>query len=126
VDVRKKPVPPPQVLDVNVTIAGSRGSKGSRISLVYVRAPSGARVTVRCRGRGCKTRSQSVRGARRRLRFRKFERKLSAGAKLSVTVTKRGYIGRYISFKIRRRRAPLRSDLCLKEGATRPTRCPPS
>jgi len=42
-----------------VRIAGSDTSSGVRLSLLTVQAPVGARITVRCRGRGCPGKSAS-------------------------------------------------------------------
>jgi hypothetical protein len=58
-------------------------------------------------------RIQSVRGKR-----------LRAGVRLEILVTKPDRIGRYTRFRIRRDRAPKRFDSCIRFGATRPSPCP--
>ena len=57
-------------------------------------------------------------------RLRAFERFLPAGTVLQVRVTSAGRIGKYASFVIRAHSAPLRNDLCLMPGKTKPATCP--
>jgi hypothetical protein len=57
-------------------------------------------------------------------RLRTFERFLPAGIVLQVRVTSGGRIGKYASFVIRARSAPLRTDLCLIPGQAKPRACP--
>jgi len=51
-------------------------------------------------------------------------RHLRAGTVLEVFVTQKGMIGKYTRFKIRRLKAPLRTDSCTAPGRTRVRRCP--
>jgi hypothetical protein len=108
-----------------VGIAGALERSAVHIRRLTVQAPRQARIAIRCRGKGC-PRPQRRRRARTSARFRRFERRLVAGALLEVFVTERGRIGKYTSFKVRRGRAPLRRDLCLFPGSKRPRRCPPT
>ena len=111
-----------------VRIVGRSTGSGARIKLLAVRsAPPGARVTVRCRGRGCpvrRPRSKYVRSTS--VRIRSFERRVRAGARIQVFVTQPGKLGKYTSFKIRRTRPPLRRDLCVTAVGAKPQRCPMS
>jgi PKD repeat protein len=118
-----------------VRIAGSETSNGAKISLLTVQAPVGARVSVSCRGKGCKPRSESrmaLAGARRHnagvvvLAFRPFERSLPAGVVLKIQVSKPGEIGKYTSFAIRRNKLPVRNDACLWPTNSKPIPCPTS
>jgi hypothetical protein len=121
-----------------VRIAGSVTSSGARLRLVSVQAPVGARVTVACRGPGCKTKSESKlatvssKGKNSRpagavlLSFHRFERPLRAGAILRVLVSKPGEIGKYTSFVIRRHKLPIRKDACLGSASSKPIPCPTS
>ena len=43
---------------------------------------------------------------------------------LEVRVTKRGFIGSYTAFTVRRGKLPKRSDDCLKPGRSAPVACP--
>jgi hypothetical protein len=111
-----------------VRIAGTVRGSGIQIRLLEVDAPRGAHVRIRCRGRGCpasrRKRAARPRGTASRVqRFRRYERQLGAGAVLVVSVTKRGTIGKYTRFSVRRGRSPVRRDLCIAPGRKRPQRC---
>jgi hypothetical protein len=108
-----------------VTIAGRIVRRGARITRLGVLAPSGSSVLVRCRGKGCRPRSARVTvGPRGAVRLRRFERRLRSGAVLELVITKPGFVGKYTSFLIRRRRPPARTDLCVQPGATTGSACP--
>jgi hypothetical protein len=113
-----------------VRIRGVTTPTGARIDLLSVLTPGGTRVLVRCKGRGCPWR-RKIRKARfgttlaRTVRIPGFRRRhLRAGTVLQVFVTRRGMIGKYTRFRIRRMKAPLRVDRCTAPGAARAARCP--
>jgi PKD repeat protein len=98
---------------------------GARIRLLSVsRAPKCAVVRVSCRGRSCPARSVTRFKGRGRLRFRRFQRRVRAGAVLTVRVSKGDTIGKYTQFLIREGRAPRRRDRCLRPGESRGSACP--
>ena len=105
-----------------VRIRGTLTAAGARIRLLAVRAPAGAMIEVRCRGRGCPARA--LRGAGPRVRFRALERRLEAGTVIEVRVTALGQVGKYTRLVIRRGRKPARSSACLEPGVARPSPCP--
>jgi hypothetical protein len=108
-----------------VRIKGRLTANGARVTRLSVKAPAGTEVTVRCRRHGCpKRRSNRTAHTARPLRFRAFERKLRAGVRLIVTATRVGLIGKHVTIKIRRGRAPKRVDRCLEPGETVPIACP--
>jgi PKD domain-containing protein len=114
-----------------VRITGRIGRRGARIRRLIVTAPSGATITVRCHGRGCpfslarQTVAVSGKSGASAVRIRKFERRLlRVGATVRVSVSKSGEIGKYTRFRIRRGKPPLRRDLCVVPGKSRPTPCP--
>jgi hypothetical protein len=129
--------PPPPILTPFpvVQMTGKVSREGTRASRVTVDAPEGSTVVVRCRGRGCPVRHQTriassgkfeteAKGLRS-IRFRRFERRLlRPGLVLKVFVTKGGTVGKYVRFKVRRRRAPLRTDGFVGFGSTTPIACP--
>jgi hypothetical protein len=125
------PPPVPVLSPFPVVQMGGRVTrKGTRV-LVIVRAPVGATITVECRGRGCPLRRQTrvakaTRGAATRLiRLRRLERRrLGAGARITVVVSRDGAIGKYSRFRVRRGRPPKRTDSCIAPGATTPIACP--
>jgi hypothetical protein len=111
-----------------VRFVGTDTRLGARLSLVSVHAPAGARVSVRCRGRGCPFQVlHRVVPARRRVgevRLRKLERPLRAGVVLVIRVEAPGEIGKYTRLAIRRGNIPKRFDACLEPGQPKPVACP--
>jgi len=132
------PAPPkptligPRLLDPFplVRIRGVTTPRGARVDLLSVRTLGGTKILVRCRGRGCPwaRKTAHARFSARRLRavsMPGFKRRhLRAGTVLEVFVTQKGMIGKYTRFKIRRLKAPLRTDSCTAPGRTRVRRCP--
>jgi hypothetical protein len=121
-----------------VRIAGAETAAGARVRLLTVQAPLGATVTVTCKGRGCKTKSErrlaqssKTTGSGKPksgavvLAFPRFQRRLKAGAVLQIRVSATGEIGKYTSFRIRRGKLPVRVDACLRPPpSTTPSPCP--
>lgn len=107
-----------------LVIAGRLRGRTTRISDFVVRGPRRAKVSVRCRGKRCPFRRiGGTIGPRKRLRFRRAQRRYRAGQVLEVRVTGRNRIGKFTRIAFRRRLAPRRSDLCLRPGTTKPTSC---
>ena len=104
-----------------IRIKGVLTASGARITLLTVRAPSGARLVVLCRGRDCPVRRYAPRRPVRRLS--RFERSLRAGTRIEVMVLKAGYVGKRTVIVIRRGAAPRRTDGCAS-AAERRVRCP--
>jgi PKD repeat protein len=119
------PAPPPYMNPFpTVRLVGLIVPGGTRISLVEVRGgPRGARVTVRCTGRGCPFRSRRRVLETGRVRLTGFRRVLAAGARIEVFVRAPGVIGRYVAWRMRAGKRPVRTDRCLMPGASEPTRC---
>jgi hypothetical protein len=119
------PVPTPLAMmrpAPTVRISGRLTRSGAMITRLSVRAPRGARIAVRCRGRGCPRRSLARPAAVTRLRA--FERHLRAGIRLEIRVTRAGFIGKHTLIRIRLGKVPWRRDSCLFPGSNRPARCP--
>ena len=115
-----------------VRIAGSQTASGVRLRLLRVQqTPLGAKVTVRCRGRGCpvpalrRFASAGPRGVTP-VDFRAFERVLRAGITLEILISKPGSIGKYTRFTVRRHKLPVRVDTCLDPLGQKPQACPAS
>jgi hypothetical protein len=116
-----------------VRIAGSVTAYGATVRLLTVQAPLAAKVTVTCRGRGCKPKFESriatsssknkSNGGAVMLSFRRFQRALRGGAILQIRVSKAGEIGKYTSFTIRRNKLPVRVDACLRPTSPKPIAC---
>ena len=106
-----------------VRMRGRLTSSGARVTLLSVRAPRAAKISIRCKG-SCPTRRWSRSDRKSRLtRVGPFERTLRSGTVLTVSVTRKGYVGKRTTFYIRRGVAPLRTDRCLATNG-RTTRCP--
>jgi hypothetical protein len=107
-----------------VRLVGRLTETGVRIRALLVRAPVCSRVTTRCRGRGCPFRKTTRFATRRAVRVRAIQgKRLRAGVRLEVLVSKRDRIGKFTRFEIRRDKPPRRVDRCLRFGATTPIRC---
>jgi len=106
-----------------VRIRGMLTAGGARITLLTVRAPSGTRIAVRCFGSDCPARRWTRARATRLTRIARFQRRLAAGTRLVITVTRRNRIGKHTTIVIRRGKAPFRRDRCLPPGATKPVSC---
>jgi Bacterial Ig-like domain/PKD domain len=115
-----------------VRIAGTETASGIKLTLLRVQqAPAGARITVRCRGRGCPVKSvRRVAVLKKRgvapVEFREFEHSLRFGVTLEILVSKPGVIGEYTRYAIRRGRLPDRVDMCLDPAGVKPIVCPSS
>jgi hypothetical protein len=103
-----------------VRIKGASVEGGAIIQLLRVTAPRRAAVSVGCTGARCPVRRLSVRTGR----IRPLERFLPVGLAITIRVTRRGYIGKYVRFVVRSHAAPERHDACLLPGSTRPRKCP--
>ena len=118
-----------------IQMGGRVTRKGTRIRLL-VRAPVGATITVECDGRGCplsrqtrlaKANPRLPAAATRLVRLRRLERRrLRAGVRVTVLVSRPGTIGKYSRFKVRRGRPPKRTDSCIAPGTVVPVSCPAS
>jgi hypothetical protein len=107
-----------------VRMRGRLTLSGARVTLLTVRAPRAATVAIRCHGRDCPRHRWTAGQRKKRLtRARAFERTLRAGTKITVTVTRPGYVGKRTVFVVRRGKAPQRADRCLSTRG-RVTRCP--
>jgi hypothetical protein len=105
-----------------VRIRGWLTPAGARVRVLTVRAPAGARVTVSCSGRGC-PRGRWSRAASL-VHLTPFEVPLRAGVRLTIAVTRPGWIGKHTVITLRKGHAPARRDRCLYPGRSRPSACP--
>lgn len=125
VDIPVQARPPDSISPFPVVrIVGSFGKPGIRIEQLVVNAPVGARVEIRCRGRGCPFRKMIRKPHPQTVRVRRFARRtLRAGAIVQVWVTRPGEIGKYTRLRIRSGKRPVRVDRCLPPGSRRPAPC---
>jgi hypothetical protein len=102
-----------------VRVAGYIRSHGSRIVVWSVKAPRGAKIDVRCTGRGCPLRHRTFRPGR----IRPLERYLPAGVAITIRVMRPDFIGTYTRVVIRSSERPRREDACVLPGDSRPRPC---
>jgi hypothetical protein len=113
-----------------VRLVGYDRAGGARITLLSVQAPVGSTVAINCRGHACPRKQVSVARSKTHkagvvtLSFRRFERTFPAGTVLQIRVSFPGEVGKYTSFRIRRRRVPLRADACLDAVSGYTIGCP--
>jgi PKD repeat protein len=110
-----------------VRISGMTTTKGVRIDVLSVRTGHGARITIRCKGKGCpyKRKVLIAHGKVKRRHMPGFKRRfLRAGTVVEVFVTRSGAIGKYTRFKVRRLRPPKRVDSCTAGAVAKVKRCP--
>ncbi|MDA0164205.1 hypothetical protein OM076_28295 [Solirubrobacter ginsenosidimutans] len=105
-----------------VRISGSLTKRGADVALLTVKAPKGVRITLTCQGKGCPLRE--VAQATSLFHIQQFERELVAGTKLTITVTKPGYITKVTTITIRKGKGPARTDRCQQPGETKRIACP--
>ena len=98
-------------------------SNGTRVTVLGVRGPRGALVTVRCGGKGCPVKQRRKKIKKGPVRFHNFERFLRPGIRLQIFVTKKGKIGDYTSYTIRRGKSPKRVNRCVSGARLKPVRC---
>lgn len=110
--------------------AGKPPVRGPRawIRLLTVRAPRGALVEVRCKGKGWPFRVSRVRaprggtGATTLVRIKRMHgRSLRAGTLLEIRVTAGGRVGKHVAFRFRARQAPVRKDGCCSRAGRAPS-----
>jgi hypothetical protein len=117
---RKVMKPTPQV-----RMTGVLTTWGADVNTLSIRAPRTATITIRCSGSSCPRKRWASTRTRKRTNMRAsaFERVFAAGTTLTVSITRKGYIGKRTTFKIRQGKAPLRRDTCLSTSG-KAQKCP--
>jgi PKD repeat protein len=105
-----------------VTLSGEILSSGMRVKRLTIRAPRGALVVVKCRGKGCGVDRRRKRVKRTTVGFKTYQRFLRAGTKLEIFVRKANTIGDYTRYKVRAGKFPVRTDRCLPAGTAKPSK----
>jgi len=125
VTITRKPKPPPGFLRPapDVRLSALIYGNGTGVTVLGVRGPRGALVTVRCSGKGCPVKQRRKKIKKSSVRFHNFERFLRPGIRLQVFVTKKGKIGDYTSYTIRRGKSPKRVNRCVSGAKLKPVGC---
>jgi len=113
-----------------VRVVGRTTARGVKITLMTVRAGVGTSIVTRCAAsaKGCPYRERRRRiagplGRVRTVRVPGLERAFRGGTVLRVFVVVAGRTGKFTSFGIRRGRAPIRIDHCLRGLVLSPVPC---
>jgi PKD repeat protein len=108
-----------------IRVVGFASVKLVRLDLLSIRTPGGTTIKVRCIGKGCPRRSaSSTRQKGGLVRLRWLERRLRPGTRIVIAITKPDRIGQYTTFTLRKKKKPIRKELCLYPGQAKATRCP--
>jgi Bacterial Ig-like domain (group 3) len=96
------------------------------IGLEAFAVAKGTSILVECHGQGCPFAKWHVAKAASSInllsRFR--HRRLRAGTRITVRMTRRDWVGKSYSFTIRAGRAPMVRKTCLAPGGVKPVSCP--
>lgn len=100
-----------------------RYTRVRRLQIVDI--PSGAKVQILCKGKGCPFKSRPFKPAKGRVDATKAFRKakLRKGAKLEVRITKPGAIGKSVTYAFNGKTVPRGQGRCLPVGSTKPVKC---
>lgn len=110
-----------------VRLAGTLMASGkTKIKKLTVKAPKGAEVDVRCKGKSCPFAHEERSAKAARVKFPQIERVLKPGVVIKVFVSKPGSIGKFTRFKLRDGKPPKRTDRCLAQNGRKPIPCPTS
>ena len=119
------PTPPsgPKFMDPFPVIrtAGSFSGRRTTFTRFTVKGASGTKVAASCVKAKCKLRRTLK--SRKTVHLRPLERTFKAGTRIRLRLTAVGFIGKYVEIRTRRNKRPLRRDLCLRPGRTRPVAC---
>lgn len=125
-DGRREPFPK---VTATATIQGFFGAKSTLMVGIRVTGLEGGEtVSLTCRGHGCQKRMKTKIHVRRKRQLLKLDKhvrgaRVSVGSRLTVRVTRKGFIGRAIQFKIRPSLIPNRKDLCVAPGTSKLRPC---
>ncbi|HEU4974387.1 MAG TPA: PKD domain-containing protein [Baekduia sp.] len=109
------------LVGVHVRFAGSVTDDLTTISSLAVVAPKGAIIGVRCFGRdkGCPEAFRLLVTKAGRIRLSQLQRTYKAGARIRITVRKKGFLHKRIVIRVLRGRAPQRLERCVIPATTK-------
>jgi hypothetical protein len=108
-----------------VRLSGVLTTNGAQITRLAIKAPRGARITIRCSAStSCPKRSVKRAARGKWIDVPSLQKYLRAGTRLSITVSRKGYISKVTTLRIRKGKSPLRSDRCRVPGAASTSSCP--
>lgn len=106
-------------VSANPTLRARPTSNGIRVTSLRLRADRGARASLSCTRRACRSERRTARGT---VSFRNLRNKrLRAGTRIRIRVTKEDEVGRYFEYRVTRGNIR-RIERCLEPGSSRPRR----
>jgi hypothetical protein len=97
-----------------ITLQGTVDAHGTvDVAKFLVRADRGTTIRINCTGKRCPFKELHRTMITTALRLHKLERKLRPTLHLKMRIGITGQLGKYVSYKVRRNKAPLRKDDCL-------------
>jgi len=105
----------PQPLNATFPNQWINFARFSRVQKLQVKAPKGAAVQFRCRGKGCRTKRATFHQKHAAESLKRYlKRNLPKGTRIEVRVTAPLTLGTFVRFEVRGRRAnPRRTDRCI-------------
>ena len=117
----------PERVDSRLLARWGLGKRATIIIQFDVRdIPSGGKVTMRCKGKGCPFKRKTAKGKRGVAKLGKHFKgaKLKPGTTLEVRVTAPGMVGKVVRYTFRsNRKLPSSTRRCLPPGASKPVAC---
>jgi hypothetical protein len=125
------PSPPKRITSRVKATWALRGNQLAIVRLVVQRAPKGAKAELRCKGKKCPLKRKTFRKRRKGTitlykeikaakALDKKKRNFRPGQRVEVRVTKRGFIGKVVRYRIKKAKIPTGKNLCLPVGANKP------
>jgi hypothetical protein len=97
-----------------VTLQGTVNVRGVvNVAKLLFRADRGTGIDITCQGKRCPFKKLHRTMITTSLRLKKMERKLRPPMVLRMRVGLPGQLGKYVKYRVRRRKAPVRVDSCL-------------
>ena len=106
----------PQALNADVRGLWEAFPRATKARTLTVRTRAGAKVELRCRGRGCrfKTKRFTADGTKQDLRrYLPRRRELRIGVTLEIRVTAPAFLGTYVRYRMRKSKAPSKLNRCI-------------
>jgi hypothetical protein len=114
-----------KTLNVSLSFLFSAGRKSTKFRALSVKGvPEGASVSVTCAGKGCPAKSFKKQHANGSVSLKPYVKKaLRKGLRLTVTVSKPGFVSMIKTLTIRPSKAPRIVTTCKAPGAKKASRC---
>lgn len=129
------PPPPPRITSAINNTWRVKGKSITALALSASNVPAGATITITCTGKPrCRFKKKTVlvkkagkvnllKALGRTRKARNKNRRFRAGEKLEIRITKAGWIGKDVLFKLKKGKIPKGTVRCIQLGATKPSAC---